>query len=543
MAWIKRNEDVKDFVSYVVTKTGKTASEIISERDPKKQYRTHGLVEIAGRLLYAKRYGRTVCGVFDYDADGLMSAAEMHLLLSKLGIRHTLTIPKRFSEGYGVNPSMIERLQGNVLVTVDNGIAAKEAVTDAKKKGMEVLIMDHHNAPLKAILPPGIEPSRDDLDLPDADIIVDPEAPLPDGWDYTHYCGAGLVYKLACIMAEGDTAFLDMMCSLAAIATIADSVDVTGENGRIIEHGLDCINRGAAPEGLLAILDVLREDKVKDAPFTAESVGYYLAPMINAPGRLADAGGEFVLQCIFSKGEKAKELARQLAAINEERKKLVEECVERGGEQVDRVVFLYDERIPEGICGIIAGRLSEQYHRPTFVMTKSEEGKVKGSARCEENTSVLPLLYAAQPVLSGFGGHDQAAGFSLEESCVKDFRASLEKAALPHKDEDTEYYDFDLMPADVLLLYMEQNHVKIFGAGLELPTVRIRGRVSGARAIGSEKTHLSFQMANTKCIAFGMAAEYEELGSPEVMTIYGTVGVNWYKGQPSPQIQVKAIEK
>lgn len=545
MKWIKRNTDVTDFISYTLAKTGRIPSDIIADRDAAKFYASKGLDEIASRLLLAKRNEKTVCGVFDYDADGLMSAAEAHLLLAKLGIRHTLTVPRRFTDGYGVNTSIISRLpEGEILLTVDNGIAAKDAIAFAKSRGMEVLVMDHHNAPLKdgVCIAPGEALNPEHLDLPPADVIVDPEAPLHDGWDFVHYCGAGLVFKLACLMCPSDTEFLDYIAPLAAIATVADSVDVTGENARIIARGLDCINRDVGPEGLLAILDHLKDTKLKDAPFTAETLGYYLAPMINAPGRLADEGGEFVLKCIFSKGQKAKDNALTLANLNDERKSIVEECMERGGEFGDRVTFLYDERIPEGVCGIIAGRLCEKYHRPAFVMTKASDDLIKGSARSEEGESVLPLLRAAAPYLEGFGGHDQAAGFSLRPKNAVSFSMTLEDTAPDRPEDVCEYYDFELMPADVLLLYMEQNHIGIFGTGLEQPVVKIRGMVTRAKAIGADKNHLSFQMANTSCIAFGMADKLAELEKPRVCTVYGTIGQNWYRGECRPQIQVLDIE-
>lgn len=549
MIWRKRNENINDFRSYVVSKTGKSIDELIN--DDNKVYRTNGLDLAAEILMSAGRSGNTVSGVFDYDVDGICSTSEMHMLLSYLNIKHTLTIPKRFTDGYGINASMVERFPDNgILVTVDNGIAGNDAITKAKNKGMTVLIMDHHNAPLKNEVDPAVaEASRKNgtfdplwMDLPNADVIIDPEAPLPDGWDFTHYCAAGLVYKLAQYMIPNEVDLLAKMSCFAAIATIADSVNVTGDNRNIVHEGLKNINAGNCTEGLLAVLNLLRENNNID-PFTAESLAYYIGPMINAPGRLQDNGGEFVVKTFFAKGEKAKQYAEQLVQMNEERKTLVQQALDTMEPIGDRTVFLYDESLKEGLCGIIAGRLANTYHRPAFVCTLSDDGvTVKGSARSEEDYNVFTCLQNCASILTAFGGHDQAAGFSLLKTSLPKFLETLENTTREPSAEGTEFYDFEVMPADILPLYCDQNKIEIFGEGLSLPVIKMRSSVIDVREIGKDKNHLSFKMANTKCIAFNMAEKYKELNNPDTITVYGTLSVNWYKGRPSPQIQVTDFE-
>lgn len=554
--WMKRNDEVQDFVSYVVSKSGRTPSMLVEERDPDKEYHTGRLIDAAERLVKAKDEGRTVCGVFDYDADGLCSAAEAHLLLSKMGIRHTLTIPRRMTDGYGVNPDIIARLEeGAVLLTVDNGIAANDAIRAAKDKGMEVIILDHHNAHFKdgldvekLVAENNNVPKEEWFDLPCADLIIDPEAmlvsprtKLPDGWDYGHYCGAGLVFKLACILYEQEPDFIDDLSTFAAIATIGDSVDVTADNARIIEHGLSCINHGKGTEGLREILKLIKKEG-DTSPYDTETIAYYLAPMINAPGRLEDEGGNFVLQCFFSTGAKARANAAKLKEYNEARKQHVEDAMENAAVLGKKIAFVYDETIPEGVCGIIAAKLCEKYHKPAFVMTMAENGKVKGSSRGNDGDSILTLLRSCEDTLTGFGGHDQAAGFSLMPDKVQDFRRALEKAAKNPVEDDVQYYDIDILPKDVHKLYVDQNHLGIFGQGLEVPVIKMTAMAANPQTMGADKTHLRFTMANTKCVAFGLAQKYEDLGKPLTMTIYGRVGINWFRGIPNAQIQVIDFE-
>lgn len=556
--WIKRDKNVKDFLTYTMSKTGKTPGMLVRERDPDKEYRTGRLSEAADMILDAGAKGKTICGVFDYDADGLCSAAETHLLFERLGISHTLTIPRRMTDGYGVNPEIISRFpDGAMLLTVDNGITGNEAFKLARQKGMTILVLDHHNAhykeglDVKKLVKKNRNVSKPEwFDLPDADLIIDPEALIvdentlpPDGWDYGHYCGAGLVFKLAqeIYPGIGDQEFIDTLSTLAAIATIGDSVDVTADNARIIERGLACINDGKGTDGLREILKLVKKEG-DTSPFDTESIAYYLAPLINAPGRLLDNGGTLVLKTLFAKGESAKKCAEKLRELNEQRKEHVADAVDNAEVLGTKIAFVYDETIPEGVCGIVAAKLVEKYHRPAFVMTLAESGKVKGSARCPDGENLLDLLRESNDVIIGFGGHEGAAGFSLEIEQVPLFLNRLESIADEPVEDDTEYYDFEVLPRNVHGLYVEQNQLGIFGHGMEVPVIKLTAMVANPQPMGADKTHLRFQMANTKCVAFGMAEKYEQLGRPLTMTIYGRVGVNWFKGTPSAQIQVIDME-
>lgn len=521
--WKQRNT-CKNFNEYVTYATGRTIAQLVAENE--KTYLCPGIDKVADALLEIRNAGKTVAGVFDFDADGICSTAEMHMLLSKLKIKHTLTVPKRLSEGYGISTAMVERLSGaDVILTVDNGITANDAVAAAKNLGKQVIIMDHHNAV---------------GDIPNADIIVDAEE-FSEGWTFSHYCGAGLVYKLAEYMFPNETDWLDALSCFAAIATIGDVVDVTGDNRNIIRRGLDNINKRKCLPGLKALLDLI-SDNGKIDPFTVTDIAMKVVPAVNAPGRLEDNGGEQVLQCFFSKEATSVLAAQKICGINETRKQLVQEALDTLPAKGDNITFLYDTSLKEGICGIIAGRFSNEKHKPSYVMTKCADGTLKGSARCEEGSNVFESLKKCSNLLTNFGGHDCAAGFALKEENAEKLLEALEACTEPSKDGDTEYFDLEVAPADILPLFCEQNKIGIFGAGLKLPVIRMKAMVEDPKIIGQNKNTLSFKAANTKCIGFSLAEKYRELGSPSAVILYGTLDINWFRKRPSPQITLIDIE-
>ena len=238
--------------------------------------------------------------VADYDADGIGSAAQIHMILKKLGaVNYRITIPKRMLDGYGINSRIIADIpDGSLVITIDNGISANEAIREAKRRGMTVVVLDHH-------LRNG--------ELPPADLIVDPED-NPEGWTSPYYCGAGLTYKLAEDLFPYETNFLDHLSAFAAISTIADSVYVLGDNRNIITRGLRNLNSRTCPEGLQAILDYLAQEKNMEHIGIGE-INFKIAPIVNAPGRLSDDGGKKILRAFFQHGNRAQEYAKEIYDI------------------------------------------------------------------------------------------------------------------------------------------------------------------------------------------------------------------------------------
>ena len=313
--WIKKGL-CRNFAEYVVEQTGMTQEMILNSG--KVKYSCPGITKAARYIVDAVQRNRHIEVVADYDADGIGSAAQIHMILKKLGaVNYRITIPKRMLDGYGINSRIIADIpDGSLVITIDNGISANEAIREAKRRGMTVVVLDHH-------LRNG--------ELPPADLIVDPED-NPEGWTSPYYCGAGLTYKLAEDLFPYETNFLDHLSAFAAISTIADSVYVLGDNRNIITRGLRNLNSRTCPEGLQAILDYLAQEKNMEHIGIGE-INFKIAPIVNAPGRLSDDGGKKILRAFFQHGNRAQEYAKEIYDINEERKELVakaQEMVETG---------------------------------------------------------------------------------------------------------------------------------------------------------------------------------------------------------------------
>lgn len=521
--WIKKGT-CTNFAEYVMETTGKSIDEISQSQFA--SYECPGIKESADMIRQAIADDREIHVIVDYDADGINSGAEIYMILKKLGATMKIIVPKRKKDGYGINTDMVINIPDHsLIITIDNGITGVTPIADAKERGIQVLVLDHHeqNGP-----------------LPNADLIVDPEA-FPEGWTFSNYCGAGITYKLAQYLFPDDKDFLAKLSCFAAIATIGDSVNVTGDNRNIVREGLMNMNRRNCTEGLNAILDVLKErDKIEH--FGDYELAYKIAPMINAPGRLDDDGGVFVLGTLFRTGEMAKRKAEELYDLNEKRKEMVNTAIETLQPKGEKIAFLYSEDLEEGLCGIIAGHLASDLHKPAFVMTKAEGGLIKGSARSEGSTDVLALLTEVKDRLVRFGGHKPAAGFSFEEKEIKMIFRKLEKKAPEAVTEEIMYYDFDAEVRDLYNIMINMNKIEIFGVGLPRPVIRIRSDIQDVRTIGQDKTHLSFKLGDVKAVAFSMAEKYQNMNCPTNITVYGNLSENWWRGKASMQFQVSDID-
>ena len=518
----KKKGSCRSYAEFVKEQSGQSIEEILMS--DVIEYHCPGIDLAAEKVLEASKIGTPIYVVVDYDADGIDAGAIMHMILKRLSKDYRIIVPKRRKDGYGINPDMIKDApDGSLVITVDNGITAVDAIRYAKKKNMTVVIMDHHEK--QAV-------------VPDADVIVDPEA-FPDGWTFTHYCGAGLAFKLAEYLFPNDQDFLDAASCFAAIATIGDSVNVTGENRNIIKRGLKNINTGKCTQGLQALLQYIRENG-KVEVFGVYEVAFKIAPMINAPGRLSDDGGKLVLTSMFSCGEKAKDNAKEIFDLNEKRKTMVEEAIEGSSPRGENIAFLYDPTIEEGLCGIIAGHMSSDLHKPAFVMTKTEDGFIKGSGRCEDDYNIFLAMHDLT-FLTRFGGHQCAVGFSLMEQDVELLFTALEAAFPEGKTENISYYDFTATPADLYNIYIDINRIEVYGAGLPNPVICVKTRIKDPRPTKDGK-HLMFQADSVKAIGFGLAEKYQELGNPQTAYVYGTLSTNWWKGRPSMQMQVDDLE-
>lgn len=377
-----------------------------------------GLQEAAEVIARALQSGKQLAVWGDYDVDGITSTALLLLFFQARGIMAAHHIPHRQSEGYGLNIRGIEKLAARnvgLLITVDCGIGHASEVARAKELGMTVVISDHHI--------PGPE-------LPAADAVLNPKlatCPCP------HLAGVGVAFLLAAVLNRilpGEHLDMRQFLDLVALGTLADVVELTGQNRILVKNGLDILQQGRRP-GIFALKEVCGYKP--GAVLDEDRIGFGLAPRINAAGRLGYA--ETALQLLLADDlSSARELAKELDSYNSQRRsigrdilvqaqKLAKEQAQLHG------IVLYGPDWHEGVIGIIASKIAEIYYRPAIVLTKDENGGLKGSGRSIPEFHLHEGLELCADLLAGFGGHSQAAGLRLREDNLQAFQRRFDSLA------------------------------------------------------------------------------------------------------------------
>lgn len=378
-------------------------------------------MEKACKLLdEAINAGTLICVYGDYDCDGVTATAVMYSYLTDIGGNVTYYINDR-SEGYGMNSDAVRKLyeQGvEVILTVDNGISAFEEAKLCRELGITLIITDHH------------QPSQS---LPSAAAVVDAhrtDCKAP----YIDYCGCGLALRLISAMEggkNGDMSFaLEQYSDLAAIATVADVVPLTGENRQIVRHGLHYLEN-SENIGLNALL----EASGAKPPYNSRTLAFMLAPRINAAGRVAKAT-DILKLLLLEDGDDAAEAAERICSLNDRRKALENAVMQEIAELIEKDPRILDLRVlvfsgtgwHHGVVGIAAARCQEKFDRPVFLIS-CDENEARGSARSPEGFSVFDALSYCSKLLEKFGGHSGAGGFSLKKENIPEFTARLQEFA------------------------------------------------------------------------------------------------------------------
>ena len=485
----------------------------------------------------------------DYDIDGVVYTFILIKGLKRVGALADTYIPDRVADGYGIHEHLIERAVNDgidVIVTCDNGIAAYNEIAMAKEKGITVIITDHHEIPYKET-----EAGRE-LILPPADAIVNPKQP-DCNYPEKRLCGAVVALKLVTALYEAcgiPSKELEDFLELGAIATVGDVMDLQGENRILVKEGLRRLSH-TSNKGLS---ELIRANGLEDGPITAYHVGFVLGPCINASGRLDTAARSLKLLCAETEEEAAK-LAGDLTALNQSRKALTEEGKEEAIRIVeeteigqDRVLVIYLPDCHESLAGIIAGRIREKYNKPVFVLTKGET-MVKGSGRSIESYSMFEELVKCGDLMEQYGGHPMAAGLSIKEENVEEFRRRLnENCTLTEK---------DLMPKIVIDVPMPVSYInkelveeisllEPFGKGNTKPIFAQKGlRVLSSRVLGKNRNVAKLQLSDgTGCVIeavyFGEADEFiNEVKNSSSVAVTYYPEINRYQGRETLQIVIR----
>ena len=404
------------------------------------------LVELLDQKINEKAKIRIIG---DYDIDGVMSSYILYRALTRCGAQVDVAIPNRITDGYGLNRNLItEALECGVdtILTCDNGIAAIEEIAYAKEAGMTVLVTDHHEIPFKDVDGERIYMRSE------ADAIVNPHQKTCT-FPYKDLCGAGVAWAVIVALYEKNNIEqreVEDLLEFVAFATVGDIMSLTGLNRILVKEGLKRIHH-TTNIGMRALVSQcgLLPEQIDTYHF-----GFVLGPCINAAGRL-DTARRALRLFISESPEEVAEIADELVVLNEERKEMtkqgVEEAkqlVEEGGYEKDPVLILYLPDVHESIAGIIAGRIREYYYRPTFILTKAEDG-VKGSGRSTEEYSMYEQMCKCSNLLTKFGGHPMAAGLSLPEENVELFRKQMNENCPFRAEEIVQTIHIDVpMPVD-----------------------------------------------------------------------------------------------
>lgn len=386
-------------------------------------------------LLEKIREEKKIRIIGDYDIDGINATYILLEGLKYLRADVDIDIPDRMKDGYGLNKHLIDRAfdeEVDTIITCDNGIAAYGEITYGKRLGMTIIVTDHHEVPYEE----NEEGKR--FILPPADAVIDPKQE-DCLYPFKGLCGAAVAYKLveALFGAAGeDIDDVDYLMENVAIATVGDVMDLVDENRIFVKQGLEMLKR-TKNLGLKALIECTGVDV---AHLSAYHIGFVIGPCLNASGRLDTAKRALELLCAKTRRE-ADMLAGDLKALNDNRKDMTQLAVQEAVEMIensvlkeDKVLVIYLPECHESLAGIVAGRIRERYYKPTFVLTKAEEG-IKGSGRSIETYHMYEALNQCKELLTKFGGHKLAAGLSLEEENIEVFRKKLnEQSALTDDD-------------------------------------------------------------------------------------------------------------
>lgn len=505
----------------------------------------NGMESATYRVIKALTENQLVMIYGDYDVDGTCSTALLYLFLKELGAKVEYYIPKRLTEGYGINITGIDHAKSrnaSLIISVDCGITAVEEIDYANNLGIDVIICDHHQPKEK---------------IPNAYAVLDPLKPECN-YPFPYLSGAGVAFKLAQGVSEriGKRDLPLKYMDLVSLAAAADIVPLIGENRILVKEGLEQINSNPRP-GILALIE---SSNMHPGDLTSGQVVFTIAPRINAVGRMGDAERAVELLITDSKTEAFK-LAQILENENYERRKIDEDTFIMAQEIVENsidlnsetAIILHQESWHAGVIGIVASRLVEKYYRPTIILTTAD-GVAKGSARSISNFDIYDALKKCGDLLIHFGGHKAAAGLAVEMDKLIEFKTKFNQIAKEAITED------DLAPEitiDAKLKFSEitpkflriLDQFSPYGPGNARPVflsenVEIEGK---PKIVGSNHVVLTLKQNGSDkvfdCIGFNMAKYYNEMMNADYRAdVVYQIDKSAKNGMSFPQLRFKDIK-
>ena len=513
-----------------------------------------GVSAAVAKMIEAVKAGRRIVVFGDYDCDGVCATAIMALALKAVGGNVETFLPKRLDEGYGMSDEAVVRMLGEfpgveLVVTVDNGINSISQIADLRSEGIETIVTDHHL--------PSVNMFGQML-LPNAVAIVNPKVAAPE--HLQDLCGASVAFLLANALVDAATKcglyagpkIGGPLLVLAGLATVTDVMPLVGQNRILVSESLKRFHSWA-PLGLRELY--ARASRTASASLTTKDYGFLIGPRINAAGRVAN--GEESLELVLTDDrEIAREAARIVDGRNVERKQIesgmVEQAMSKVVEGAAAQVIDMPDGPPEqqGIAGIVAARIMEKVHVPTGVLAGGH-----GSARAPEGYNVRDALKACSKYLTRYGGHAAAAGFSVKEGMVDEFRVAFAAECAKQNERfrnsslftlpSSLRYDLEIEPADLTLELAEEiAKMEPFGEGNKEPVFMFRNAtLSDVRFLGQESKHLAFTANGFKGVWWGRGDLVEELrASAAPVDIAFTIEISTY-GEPHVELRPVDISK
>ena len=497
----------------------------------------------------------------DYDVDGVMSTTILLEGLKELGGNVIYKIPNRYNDGYGINNRIVDECfdeEVKLIITCDNGIAAKEAVDYANSKDIQVIVTDHHEIPL--------DENSNEI-LPNAEAVVDPKQKNCT-YPFRDLCGAGVVFKLISYLYKLKGLNWEReryLLQFVAMATVCDVMPIVEENRIFVKYGLQALNSSDN----LGMKELIRACQIKD-PIDVYHLGFILGPSINSAGRLADASKAVEL-FTCNDFEKAKEISKELRELNVKRQELTDD----GFKELDNfilnhemdkkfpILVLLSEDLNESVAGIVAGRLKEKYKRPVIVLSGKET--LKGSGRSIEEYNMFEKISHEKYLLEKFGGHKMAAGMSLERENLVEFIKNLNNNSdLKKEDFFSKYYiDAQAKIKDLNMDLAESiNALKPFGNGNEAPVLGFKSVIiDKIKILGKNQNVLKLSLRqdenNIDAIYFSDFKSFKEklkegyapsildellLGKRKIFVdLIGSLDINEFNGNKYLQVKIKSI--
>lgn len=508
--------------------------------DLKDPYELKDMEKLVERIDKAIKNNEKICIYGDYDVDGITSITIMYQFLTKLGAHVMYYLPDRLIEGYGINNNALDEIKDkgvSLVITVDCGITAIAEVEHAKEIGLDICITDHHEC---------------GETIPDAIAIVNPKR-KDSSYSFKLLAGVGVAFKTITAISikynlpkEEYLRFIDIV----AIGTISDIVPLIGENRIISKYGLKAMAQ-TENIGLKALIKL-----VNSKDMDSMMVSFGMAPRINACGRMGNASA--AVKLLLEKNEaKAEQMALGLDDLNQERKNvetiIYEDAInmikDKGLESKNSIV-LYNSSWHNGVIGIVASRLVNMYYKPVILLTK-EHGTIRGSGRCPSGFSIYDALTECKESVIQFGGHELAAGLSLEEEKIDEFINAFEIASSKRSESLSEQIieiDAEVQRKDLNgQLIKDIRAMKPYGQSNQVPVFLYKGlKVNAIRTIKDEK-HLKLVLKDDKslidAVGFSMGSRRDEIRIGDKVDVVGTIELNSYNTPKTIQILLQDFKK